>query len=85
MVSKTSREPRYRTSEFCHHTASLTSNLAILHTEHLILHRHLKKGPTDTLLDAIKVYRDALVKTPKKGWRMLMEADRFTGRDFLLQ
>ena len=56
----------------------------MLHTKHQISRRFLKKGPEDTLLDAIKLYRDALVDTPEKGWRMLMDADKFTARDFLL-
>lgn len=46
--------------------------------------RFLKDGPTKTVLGAIKVYRDTLVAEPEKGWKMLMDADKFTARDFLL-
>ncbi|MCJ1270029.1 hypothetical protein MMC22_009922 [Lobaria immixta] len=40
-------------------------------------------GPEETLNKAIKVYRDAFACNPEKGWRMLMDADKFTARDFL--
>lgn len=84
MVSKISRELRYRTSEFCHHIESLSINLAMVHTEYQIPRRYLKQGPSKTIGDAIEVYRKALVEDAGKGWRMLMDADRFTTRDFLL-
>jgi hypothetical protein len=33
---------------------------------------------------AFDVYRDALTKDPAKGWNMLMDADKFSARAFLL-
>ncbi|MCJ1470056.1 hypothetical protein MMC07_008701 [Pseudocyphellaria aurata] len=43
----------------------------------------LKKGPKKTLQDAIAKYRQAFREDPEKGWRMLIDTDKFTARDFL--
>jgi monoamine oxidase len=44
----------------------------------------LRDGPDKTMNKAIKVYRDAFAENPAKGWSMLMDADRFSARAFLL-
>ncbi|KAI9717798.1 MAG: hypothetical protein M1812_004527 [Candelaria pacifica] len=42
------------------------------------------QDPDEVINKAIKVYRDAFVKDPAEGWKMLMNADRFSARDFLM-
>ncbi|KAI9753801.1 MAG: ssDNA endodeoxyribonuclease [Chaenotheca gracillima] len=44
----------------------------------------LSIGPDATINKVIDTYREAFKTDPKKGWDMLMDADNFTARDFLL-
>lgn len=71
-------------SESFHDSKSVSSYLAMFHAKFQLLRSILKDGPDKTLLKAIKFYRDALVKNPQKGWKMLMDVDRFSTRDFLM-
>ncbi|KAI9695361.1 MAG: hypothetical protein M1836_006481 [Candelina mexicana] len=42
------------------------------------------EDPDKAINKAIKVYRDTFKTDPVKGWNMLMDADKFSARDFLM-